>query len=192
MKNFLQIIILFLLFNCKEKNIEKNTNSQVIANKVSKIQYGKKFFEYDQIDYYQIETRKEQIRELYENQDKSKIDKYRYTVIVQDTPENLKDLGFLKYMKQIGFLKKEINLSDFTQIDKVFIEKTPDEIYAYGCIPVFRDIFVFKKEGKVIGIVKICFACHQYRIIGTDVDTKDFGSENDYKILATILKKYNK
>jgi hypothetical protein len=103
MKNFLQIIILFLLFNCKEKNIEKNTNSQVIANKVSKIQYGKKFFEYDQIDYYQIETREEQIRELYENQDKSKIDKYRYTVIVQDTPENLKDLGFLKYMKQIGF-----------------------------------------------------------------------------------------
>jgi hypothetical protein len=188
MKNSFFLIILFLLIHCKEKKQNINTNSRTgTITKVAEIKYGEKFFDYDQIDYYQIETRDDEIKELDENQNKSKVDKLRYGVILDETPENIKDLDFLNYMDKIGYSKKEINDSKFKEIDKIFIEKTVSEGETAACIPVFRDVLVFKKEGKIKGITKICFNCHQYRIIGTNANTENFGSNNDYYQLGSIL-----
>lgn len=90
-------------------------------------------------------------------------------------------------MKKIGFQKKEINKSKFTQMNKIFVEKTFNDGINYACIPFFRDILIFKKQGKVIGIAKICFDCHQFRIIGPEANTDNFGMDDDYEKLGNIL-----
>ncbi len=184
MKTFL-FIISFVLISCKEKT-EVHTNSEVSIKK-TEVKYGKKFFEYDQIDYYQIDFQEDQIPELDNNQKKSKAGKLGYGLIVDETPKNINDLEFLNYMNKIGYLKKKIDKSKFKEIDKIFGEKTVSDSYTAACIPVFRDILVFKKHGKVIGVVKICFACHQYHIVGTNANTDNFGSDTDYDQLGKIL-----
>jgi len=154
---------------------------------MSKIQYGKKFFDYNEIDYYQIETKEDEITELDQNQDKSKIDKLKYNLVIGEAPESINDLDFLNYIDKVGYLKKKINPSKFENINKIFVEKPEEEMVVAACIPVFRDILVFKKNGKVTGIAKICFDCHQYRLIGTNANTENFGSDNDYSQLGSIL-----
>ncbi|WP_449401287.1 hypothetical protein [Chryseobacterium wanjuense] len=151
------------------------------------MKYGKKFFEYDQIDYYQIDFHEDQITELDNNQKNSKAGKLKYELIVDETPKDINDLEFLNYMSKIGYLKKKIDKLKFKEIDKIFVEKTASNSYTAACIPVFRDILVFKKHGKVIGVVKICFACHQYRVVGTNANTDNFGSDKDYDQLGKIL-----
>lgn len=56
-----------------------------------------------------------------------------------------------------------------------------------ACIPVFRDILIFRKNKKNSGMMKICFGCHQYRILGTNAKTENFGTDNDYSQLWKIL-----
>ncbi|MFP3592845.1 hypothetical protein [Chryseobacterium sp. SIMBA_038] len=182
---FIIFIVLFFLFcGCKKENISGANSKEVIPKEVK---YGKTFFDYDQIDYYSINLGEGKIKELYENQDKSKVDKYKYTVTIDETPETITDLDFLNYMEMIGYVKKKIDKSKFPQINKIFVEKTASDGYAAACIPVFRDILIFKKQEKVIGIAKICFSCHQYRIIGTHANKENFGTNNDYEKLEFIL-----
>lgn len=156
---------------------------------MSEIKYGKKFFDYNEIDYYQIETKEDEITELDQNQGKSKIDKLKYDLVIGETPESINDLDFLNYMDKVGYLKKKINPSNFENINKIFVEKPEEEMVVAACVPVFRDILVFKKNGKITGIAKICFSCHQYRMIGTNANTENFGSNNDYSQLGNILDK---
>jgi len=90
-------------------------------------------------------------------------------------------------MDKIGYNKKEIPKKKFTEIDKIFTEKTINENSSYTCIPIYRDILVFKNIGKVIGIAKICFSCRQHRIIGTDLNNDNFGQNGDYEKLEALL-----
>lgn len=184
MKNF-WLLILLVLINCKKQNVNENIKTEL--EKIPEIKYGKNFFDYDQIDYYQIDFKENQITELDSNKEKSKIDMLKYKLIIDETPTNINDLEFLNYMNKIGYSKKEIDTSKFKQMDKVFIEKTESTGYTAACIPVFRDILIFKKRRKVVGIVKICFECHQYRIIGTNANIDNFGSDSDYDQLGRIL-----
>lgn len=102
-------------------------------------------------------------------------------------PQNLNQIDFLKSMDKIGYNKKEIPKSKFPEIDKIFIEKTVSESSTYACIAVYRDILIFKNKGKIIGIAKICFSCHQHIIIGTKINDENFGQNGDYKKLKVIL-----
>ncbi|KMQ62072.1 hypothetical protein ACM40_07100 [Chryseobacterium sp. BLS98] len=180
-------IVLLLLINCKDQKQNITADPKIEQSVMSEIKYGENFFDYNEIDYYQIETKEGGITELDQNQGKSKIDKLKYDLVIGETPESINDLDFLNYMNKIGYLKKKINPSKFGNINKIFVEKPEEEMMVAACIPVFRDILVFKKSGKVTGIAKICFDCHQYRMIGTDANTENFGSDNDYSQLGNIL-----
>lgn len=154
---------------------------------MSEIKYGRKFFEYDEIDYYQIEIEMEDAANLYKFKKRSNIDNLRYQVICNNIPENIDDLDFLNFMNEIGYRKQSINTSDFSSVDKIFVEKPAGEMMAAGCIAVFRDILIFKKNKLVTGIAKICFSCHKYQLVGTEAQTENFGSNDDYSKLAGIL-----
>ncbi|REC52634.1 MULTISPECIES: hypothetical protein [Chryseobacterium] len=154
---------------------------------MSEIKYGRKFFDYDEIDYYQIEIEMEDAANIYKFKKRSNIDNLRYQVICNNIPKNIDDLDFLNFMNEIGYRKQSINTSNFSSVDKIFVEKPAGERMAAGCIAVFRDILIFKKNKLVTGIAKICFSCHKYQLVGTEAQTENFGSNDDYSKLAGIL-----
>ena len=93
-------------------------------------------------------------------------------------------------MEKINFQKSEIDKSKFGEINKIFVEKTVNQIADYACIAVYRDILIFKKQNKTVGIAKICFECFKKQIIGTNANTENFGQDGDYEKLEKILKKH--
>lgn len=195
MKNFLySFFILFL--SCKEST--QHTDQDIKPENYgqqTKIKYGKKFFDYNELEYYRIDKEDdeneeyERISDLYKNQHTSKIDAIKHGIIVGEIPSDINDKEFLSHMQEIGYSKKKIDSSNFEKLNKIFVEKPEEDMSVAACIPVFRDILIFKKNSKIKGMVKICFSCHQYRILGTDANTEFFGSDTDYIQLQHILSK---
>lgn len=187
MKN-LYLLILIVLIGCNDSKHNINDASKPDnSNKMAEIHYEKKFFDYDEIDYYRIDIPEDSESDLYENMNKSKTDKLKYEVIVNETPNNINDQDFLNYMEDIGYSKKTINPLNFERLNKIFSEKPEEEMTVAKCIPIFRDILIFSKNKKISGMMKICFDCHQYRILGTNAKTENFGTDNDYSQLWKIL-----
>jgi len=153
-------------------------------------EYGKLFFDYDQIEFYKIDIEEDSELNLYDRKDLSKFDLLKYGVVIEEIPKDIKDQEFLKDMSRMGYKKKEIDSSKFKDFNKIFVEKPEALGSVAACIPVYRDILIFKKSKKVIGMVKICFSCHQYRILGANGSTMNFGSDEDYKKLWILLNKY--
>jgi hypothetical protein len=173
MKEITRITIAaFILFGCQSPSIS-----------------SKKFFEYDEIEYYSSNADQEKLMSLTQNQSKSEIDSFTVGVILDDIPKDITDLYFIDKLEPIGFRKSLVDRSDFSSIDNLFREKTVKKPTWLSCIHLYRDILIFKKQNKVAGTAKICFSCLAHQIKGTSANTENFGQEGDYEILENILKK---
>ena len=151
---------------------------------------SKKFFEYDEIDYYLSDSYMgSESQKLLNNWPTSEIDTLKYGVFLGGIPKNISDLSFIGKLSEIGFRKDTIDKKKFTEIDKFFVEKEVKEHLATSCIYIYRDILVFKKNSKVTGVAKICFSCMAHEIIGTNANTDNFGQDGDYEKLENLLKK---
>lgn len=150
---------------------------------------GKKFFIYDEIIHYSIDFHGSKLQALSENQHLSVIDSLKLSVISGYIPKDNQDLNFIDKLEEIGYTKKTVDKSEFEAIDNIFSEKKVKEGITTACIPIFRDILLFKMQNKVIGTAKICFECMQHHITGTIANTNDFGQDGDYERLLRILYK---
>jgi hypothetical protein len=149
---------------------------------------GEKYFEYDEIEYYKSEIEEDQIGVLYDNQKKSKIDSLKMGVILGVIPKSISNTEFIQNLKSFGYTKSKIDSIKFNEIDEIFTEKRHSELYATGCIYIYRDILIFKKKSKIIGVAKICFGCDASVIVGTKANTEEFGMSGDYEKLREILR----
>ena len=61
-----------------------------------------------------------------------------------------------------------------------------------ACAPEYRDILVFRKNNEISGIAKICLSCGQLYFISSkkEIQTENFGIEEEYKSLERVFKKY--
>lgn len=149
----------------------------------------KKFFEFDAIDYYNSDLEESKIDDLSDNKSMSGIDSLNMEIILGDVPKDLSDLAFIDNLHKIGYKKSVVDNSKFNDINKIFVEKTVRENFATACINIYRDILIFKKNGKVVGTAKICFGCMANQITGTNANTETFGMDGDYEKLAKLLRK---
>lgn len=175
----------FILYGCNTA-----TENHVVAHdklKSTEQVTGNSFFEYDSVDYYFNEFNESEIGDLFDNQYKSEIDSFKMGIILGDIPKDISDLSFINTLKKNGYKKSIIENSEFKNIDSIFLEKTSNENSVRNCIYVYRDILIFKKLNKVVGIAKVCFGCKANQIIGTKANTENFGRDGDYERLETIL-----
>lgn len=92
------------------------------------------------------------------------------------------------YLDSIGFEKKVLPVSIHSELMEIFREKPTVRTESTTCEPIYRDIYVFKKNGKFSGMTKLCYECGDSRFIGTDADTGDFGMEGEFGRLKEIVK----
>jgi hypothetical protein len=102
-------------------------------------------------------------------------------------PGKLTDTSILKDIEKLDFIKTEISSNKFDQFNDIFCERQHKENNTSICAPVYRDILLFKKGNKIIGIAKLCFTCHQFIIIGTSLSTEEFGQSGDFEKLYKLL-----
>jgi len=165
--------------------VGKKNTFKVTENLIDKF-ILKPFFDFDELNHYRIEIDENVLLDR-EGSNLTKDEKLQNDLIIMDKPEKISDTSFISKLEKIGFKKSSISNSKFDRINNIFSVKQPKESIAYSCIAVFRDILVFKKNNKIIGIAKICFSCDQNRIIGTEKETINFGQDGDYSELYKIL-----
>lgn len=74
------------------------------------------------------------------------------------------------------------------EIQNVFSEKDSLQNSGYACIAEYRDIFIFKKKEKTVGIAKICFKCSRFQITGSKIDPNGFGLWSELDRLKNIIR----
>ena len=182
------LLVFIFIISCKQTETKKD--EILITNKVNQnpiIKYGEKFFDYDSIDYYTIDISEDNATKLLDNQN-TKIEEKKYNIIMNDKfPKTIDKIDFIKDLSNIGFKKSSIKPDKFSDLNKIFSEKSEQDGIVFACIPIFRDLLVFKKKNKITGFAKICFSCNQYHIIGSKSDTKNFGQGSDYENIGKIL-----
>ncbi|GGG44148.1 hypothetical protein [Epilithonimonas arachidiradicis] len=184
---FLLLIIIIINTSC---NFSKNQSDKSSKEQGDNVKSGKPFFDFDAVDYYSNDIDENIAMNLLNLQNNSELDKLKYDLIVGETPENINNNNFTDDIIKVGFKKSEIESKDFQSITQLFSESTERDGLYFTCIPIFRDILVFKKNKRIIGAAKICFGCNRNQIIGTKANTNNFGQGKDYEMLSLILNKY--
>lgn len=180
------------IISCHPSGNENKSNSEEVENFVNenlKSNSGKPFFDFDAVDYYNYNIDENTAMNLLDYR-KTALDSIKYNLILDETSEDISNEYFIVNLTKAGFKKKEIESEDFQKLSNLFSEHPVREGLDFACIPIFRDILVFKKNEKVVGVAKICFGCNDYKIIGTDANTSNFGQGKDYEILSLILNRY--
>ena len=184
MKKFLFISILIFLSSCNQSS--KQAENQIVK-KVKPLN-KEYYFDFDKIDYYNIDVKDDDLYSILLKDIKSEKEEQFLNIITSHgIPASLRDSTFLNYIEKVGYSKIEISDKKNKEINEVFKLKKHKNGYTAACVAIFRDVMVFRKKSKIIGIAKICFGCRQYHIIGTDLDDGNFGQSGDFEKLNNIL-----
>jgi hypothetical protein len=144
--------------------------------------YKFKYFDFDEVIHYKTEITEE---ELFN--DKNKIDKVKKGIILEKIPNSIMDTTFIAQLEQIGFKKTKISPSRFEELNDIFSFKINFSSESSACLYIYRDIIVFKKKSKIVGISKICFDCNASEVFGANYNTNSFGQNGDYEKLNLLL-----
>ncbi len=145
------------------------------------------FFDYDAIDYYVIAADKTAKGGISKNTTAPKSGSIYEGVLYGNIPQAISDTSFLVQLEKTGFVKSSVDTSKFDTLDELFAPKEVNDSVAYACKPVYRDILVFRKNGRIAGIAKVCFSCKKHLIVGAKGNTDNFGMNGDYERLQRLL-----
>lgn len=91
-----------------------------------------------------------------------------------------------------SYKKSKLSSKQEKEIENIFSEKDSLQTDGYACIAEYRDVFIFKKKEKTVGIAKICFKCGRFQITGSKLDTSGFGLWNELDRLKNIVRPNSK
>ncbi len=158
------------------------------------------FFHYDEVIHYSSTIDEDSLAKLYAldpgiidpgeddtKQDLTRLQLLRDKLLFEDFPLQMSDTLIVDSLTMIGYRSDVVSNTKFVMLDSIFSERILNEIVNYSCAPVYRDILVFKKDNKTVGVAKICFGCEQSVIIGTRKKTWYFGQSGEFKQLHRLL-----
>jgi hypothetical protein len=179
-------ICLFLLTTCTG-NLNKNIPKQAPSKKCVP------YFQFDAVLHYKIGISDDSVSQLLEKSDRTQEENEILNILSDEVLDdkfamrNLSDTIKLAHLNNIGFGLREISRDKFAAINSLFCEKHYNEVEGNMCIPVYRDILVFKKHNNTVGFARICFDCEMSNIVGSNGDTHAFGQGGGFTVLAQLL-----
>jgi len=145
---------------------------------------GKYFFDFDEVVYYKTEA----TTELLYKRPHTPSENLFIQIVNGNTPQKLSDTNFLSYIDTVGYIKKVIPARKHAAIREIFSEKNCEDNSITSCTRFFRDIYIFKKKGKVTGVAKLCYECGDEFFISAKGNTSCFGATGEYEKLTEIVK----
>ncbi len=156
----------------------RNTNNKVDCSP---------YFIFDQVEHFSTSISEDSVFRLIELDtltfDQSKL----LGLLMNNKPDTIPDTTSFLDIEKFGFTKKEIQKDKLGQLNSIFCERKHDNAIYTLCAAVYRDILIFKRQGKTIGFARVCFDCGDSIIAGTDKDWSEFGQSGDFQRLGAIL-----
>lgn len=187
MKKFIYLIFIgLIIISCKQKS-EKNPEKPKLDNVDAQILKSVEctpYFDFDEVDYYFTNISDEEVLNLNE----TKNDSLLFNIINRRIFSKISDSIFIPNLESVGFNHKIIDKEDFRHIND-FLSICDNETIALACAPFYRDILIFRKSEKIVGIAKICFSCGQSLIINQTRELPPLDPDKNWREFSTILKK---
>ncbi len=101
-------------------------------------------------------------------------------------PTKLTDKTFITNLNKLKFKKRIIEKSKLKELKEIFNVEFCNELQDNGCIPMYRDIYVFKKNDQISGIAKVCFSCQIIDFTSNNYNWIRFGECDSYNRLKKI------
>ena len=187
MRYFSLIFIILLLTNCSKKNSEANevemkytiSNGDTLSVlTLNKIKYP--FYDFDEVEHYKTNLTSEQEKYL------RRTDTIGFEILMGNYPKEMNDTIFYRKLTQ-NYSKMKIKANLNSSISEIYTEKYSGEGMFPACDPFYRDVFIFKKKDKIVGVSKICFDCGLHWTIGSKRDVLLLGQNGDFEKLKEIL-----
>ncbi len=151
-------------------------------------QADKPFFDFDEANVYQITEKESNLYSHYDGSaSKAEIAEFEKISFGGNCPKTLNDKWFFEKIEKYYPKKINIEKSKLKELSEIFTERKEEKTIFTTCDPIYRNIFIFKKNGKVVGISKICFGCLMEQTIGTKRNTENFGSHDEYERLKKLV-----
>lgn len=194
------IIVIFLSVGCNSEQKEIAKTLSVDSSKISSSDsetidfdtigaatIGKPYFDFDEVIHYTIDEKR-----VYkaENNAEAEYEKRLRVFLNGWRDGQMSDTLFWEDLESFKKNKKKINKVHFKKLNsEVFVNLGCGELSGFACIPIFRDILVFKKGGKLTGLAKICFQCEMSHFEGNKSNTTCFGTNTEFEVLHKLGKK---
>lgn len=180
MKVAFRLLILLLVISCN-KNSEEELNDRITE--------GKPFFDFDEVVHYEVAISEYEFYNLLETDTLSRETKLLADLLGDSCPKTKTEINNFKEAIHSKIVQEfKVNLKFTEELKtKIFSEKKCYETWQTACEPLYRDIFIFKKNNKEIGIAKICFKCGQYSFSDGNFIADCFKMNGELKRLKEII-----
>lgn len=185
MKKYIFLLAIIVISSCN------NSKNEELKNTVAKKEL-RPFFDSDKIVHYYLNFSDDDFAKILMKENNTKMEKEFFDIYVHTFPDTIPQENFEKILLKHNYKKSSLTIKQQKDIQNVFSEKdsSPDS-YA-SCAAEYRDIFIFKKKEKTIGIAKICFKCGRFQIIGSKLETNGFGLWSELDKLKSIIRSNEK
>nr|WP_315243243.1 hypothetical protein [uncultured Flavobacterium sp.] len=184
MKKYIFIITAIIISSCNNSKKENTNNEKVVKKEL------RPFFDSDEINHYYLGSTSDFEHLFNDNAKQTEKKKEFSTFFYGYYPKNV-EKSFENLLLKYDYKKSDLSIKQQKQIQNVFSEKDSIQTDGYACIAEYRDIFIFRKKEKTIGIAKICFKCGRFQIIGSKIDTQYFGLWSELDKLKKIVRPEN-
>ncbi|MBP4139487.1 hypothetical protein [Flavobacterium geliluteum] len=148
----------------------------------------KPFFTSDKIDHYYLKISDNSLLNVLKGDTIVKDQRKLSMILSGYYPDSISRPNFEYDLLRYNFVKTELSNEKKKEVEKIFTQKDSIQMTFSGCIPMYRDIFVFKTNDSITGIAKVCFGCGVAHFYGTKVDTEGFGIRSELKKLEKIIR----
>lgn len=181
-KGLLVIISIAFCIGCNDSKSDNDSQSSECEP----------YFNFDEVTHYTIDFPDDSLWAIEDKENKTPEEKRILDILWQDMPAQIKDSSLVIDLEKIGFSRYIIDLKFHNNLEQIFCERKHEDAEFTACVAVYRDILVFRNKNKIVGVAKICFECYQNFIVGTSLNTENFGQSGDYHKLGWVLNENRK
>jgi len=185
-KRYIFVFIIVVISSCNNFTKVDVADKKVVEKELTP------FFDSDKIDHYYLNFSEEDFVKLTSKDPVTKKEKEFSNLYMRYYPDSIPKENFEKILLSHNYKKSNLSINKEKDIQNVFSAKDSLMTEGYACVAEYRDIFIFKKKEKIVGIAKICFKCGRYQIIGSKLDTSGFGLWSEFDKLKNIVRPNSK
>ena len=184
MKKYIFIIAIIIVLSCNHSQKgDKAENKKVVKKEL------RPFFDSDKVDHYYLNPSEREFEHVVgENAEEVEKKKEFSSIFYWNYPDSIPKKDFETLLLKYNYKKSILSIKQEKEIENVFSEKDSLQSTFAACIAEYRDIFIFKKKEKTVGIAKICFKCGRTQIIGSQLDVGGFGLWSELDKLKSIVR----
>ena len=182
MKKYIFVLIVVVISSCINSKKEEVESAKVVKKEL------RPFFDSDKVDHYYLNFSEDDFTKFTSKNPSTKKEKEFWDLYMGYYPDSIAKESFERILLNHNYKKSNLSIKQEKEIVNVFSTKDSLMNSGYTCVAEYRDIFIFKKKEKTVGIAKICFKCGRFQIIGSKLDTDGFGLWSELDKLKSVIR----